>query len=401
MGVELSGSGAADGPVAGRDAWDRLSPLWHWFAAATVVLPTVLALAPGDLPTGDAVTAVALVAALAVWHWFLLVRDPTWLERRVPAVAYWIGTTAAVAVLTGISDVYTIALYGLFPLAFQTLVWWGTVPVAALAAVSFERTGAFAAGWGAVLSLLASTGLALLIAVVVHRVAVQSEERREALELLAATRAELAGTARRAGVLEERQRLARELHDTVAQGFTSIVTQLEAAEQALDDGTDAARPHVATAKRTARDGLTEVRRTVAALRPDLLERASLDQALDRAARRWTAEYGVPAEVRVTGIPVALHPDTETALLRTAQEALTNVARHADAGRVVVSLSYLGDTVTLDVDDDGIGFRAPAATGVDGGFGLPGMRERIVAVGGRLDVESTPGEGTTVAATVPA
>lgn len=400
MGVELNAVDGSGESVAGRDAWDRLSPVWHFFVAGTVALPTVLTLVSGDLRPGEPAIVVGLVAFLAGWHWFLLVRDPSWLNRRGPAVVYWIGAAAAIVLLTGYGNSYTIALYGFYPIAFLTLMWWGMVPVVGMAAFVLHQTGAFASGPGAVFNLVANAGLALAIAVVVYRVAQQNEERREALEALAATRAELAATSRRAGVLEERQRLARELHDTVAQGFTSIVTHLEAAEQAIDAGSPTARDHLGTARRTARDGLTEVRRTVAALRPDLLRGVSLDQALDRTVRGWSAAAGVPAEVRRTGEPVTLHPDTETALLRTAQEALANIARHAGATRAVVTLSYLGDTVTLDVDDDGHGFAATPAPHPGGGFGLPGMRERIRAVGGRLDVESSPGEGTTVAATVP-
>ena len=367
-----------------------------------LVIPTVIALLTEELPVGERAAVVALALGLVLWHWVLVVRRPEWSERTGLMVGYWLGTSAFATALAGFSGAYSILLYGLYPMAFMTLHFWGVVPVAVVTTLIFWRFGAFDDGAGdATVSVLGSTALSLLVAVVFFTVARESEMRREALDALAATRAELAETSRRAGVLEERQRLARELHDTVAQGFTSIVTHLEAADQALDAESPTTHLHLDTARQTARDGLTEVRRTVAALRPDLLEGASLGQALERTARRWSAEHGLAAELRTTGDPVALHPDTETALLRTAQEALTNVARHAGATRAVVTLSYLGDTVTLDVDDDGAGFAAEPAPRAEGGFGLPGMRERIAAVGGRLDVESAPGEGTTVAATVPA
>ena len=105
-------------------------------------------------------------------------------------------------------------------------------------------------------------------------------------------------------------------------------------------------------------------------------------------------------VRTSGAPLPLHPDVETALLRTTEEALANVARHAEATRATITLSYLGDAVTLDVDDDGVGFAAVPGPRQDSGFGLPGLKERLAAVGGWLEVESTPGEGTTVVAQVP-
>ncbi|MBC8090354.1 MAG: histidine kinase dimerization/phosphoacceptor domain-containing protein, partial [Pseudonocardia sp.] len=252
MGVELNAVDGSGESVAGLDAWDRLSPVWHLFVAGTIAMPTVLTLVSGDLRPGEPAIVVGLVVFLAAWHWFLLVRDPSWLNRRGPAVVYWIGTVAAVVLLTGYGGSYTIVLYGLYPIAFLTLMWWGMVPVVGMTALAFHQTGAFTSGPGAVINLLTNAALALAIAVVVHRVAAQSEERREALDALAATRAELAATSRRAGVLEERQRLARELHDTVAQGFTSIVTHLEAAEQAIDACSPTARDHLGTARRTAR-----------------------------------------------------------------------------------------------------------------------------------------------------
>ena len=201
-------------------------------------------------------------------------------------------------------------------------------------------------------------------------------------------------------MLAERERLAREIHDTLAQALTSVVTQLEAAESRLADSPEQARRHLDLARRAAREGLGEVRRSVSALRPDLLEGHTLAEALERLATRWSAATGVLATVRTSGEVVPLHPDTETALLRTAQEALANTARHARATRATVTLSYLGDVVTLDVDDDGVGFRGVPRPRADGGFGLAGLRERLVAVGGRLEVETVPGQGTTVVAQVP-
>jgi signal transduction histidine kinase len=393
VGVELSAS--SSGPDAGQDAGDRLAPLWHLLGGGVLALATAIALLD---PATDRVLVLTLAAALVLWHWFLLVRDRSWLERTGTGVVYWIGTAALVTALAAQSDSFAILLYGLYPLAFITLRWWGLVPVTVLtASVGWQMGFDGAGGW---VNLVATVALALVIAVVVDAVARQSEQRRAALEELAATRAELAATARRAGVLEERQRLARELHDTVAQDLTSVVTHLEAAEQAVAEQPELARTHLDTARRAARDGLGELRRSVHALRPDLLAGAPLPDALRAAADRWSADHGVPAQVRVTGEAVPLPPDTEVALLRTAQEALANTARHARAHRVVVSLSYLGDSVTLDVDDDGVGFTGTPVPRPDGGFGLVAMRERIAAVGGRLDVESAPGEGTTVAAEVP-
>src|ERR671921_2901632 len=211
---------------------------------------------------------------------------------------------------------------------------------------------------------------------------------------------------RQTGVLRERQRMAHEIHDTLAQGFTSIVMNLEAAEGAMPPSTDRARHHLDQARLTARESLTEARRLVWALRPEALENVSLPEALNRLAKRWSKESGVTAGVTVTGTPRPLSPDIEATVFRTAQEALANVRKHANAGRVALTLSYMGDALALDVRDDGVGFD-PSQTAIEagdrtsGGFGLKGMRERIEQAGGSLSVESTPGEGTTLAVELPA
>ncbi|HLH99993.1 MAG TPA: sensor histidine kinase [Acidimicrobiales bacterium] len=219
---------------------------------------------------------------------------------------------------------------------------------------------------------------------------------QSALAENAGLHAQLLVQAREAGVVEERQRLAGEIHDTLAQGLAGIVAQLEAAEQAAHAPAERAR-HLAQARALARSSLTEARRSVRALRPEQLEDATLADALGALARTWTARSGVPVEVGTTGAPRRADPDIEAALYRVAQEALTNVAKHAHAGRVHLTLSYLDDTVLLDVSDDGVGLD-PAAGG--DGYGRHSMQRRLGSVGGSLTVESAPGEGTTVNASVP-
>ena len=123
----------------------------------------------------------------------------------------------------------------------------------------------------------------------------------------------------------------------------------------------------------------------------------------RSPREWSEINGIPVDVTVTGDVIALHPEIEVALLRTAQEALANVARHAGASRAGLTLSFMGDVVTLDVRDDGVGFSIAgrSAAGDGSGFGLTGMRQRVARVAGSLAIESEPGGGTAVSARVPA
>jgi signal transduction histidine kinase len=146
---------------------------------------------------------------------------------------------------------------------------------------------------------------------------------------------------------------------------------------------------------------------VHALRPEPLRSARLSEALSAVAARWSALHGIPVRVTTTGTAWPIRPEAETALLRIAQEALANVARHARATRVGVTLSYLEHEAALDVRDDGGGFdpaRIAAAGGPRadrGGFGLIAMRQRIESVSGTLQVESEPGAGTGISARVPA
>ncbi|MDT0450086.1 sensor histidine kinase [Streptomyces hesseae] len=239
---------------------------------------------------------------------------------------------------------------------------------------------------GAAVAILTAYGYAAL-----HR---ESQRRERLIDDLVRTRDELAAAQREAGRLAERQRLAREIHDTLAQGLSSIVLLARAAETAERD---TARERVREIGLTAADNLAEARRFVQALTPPALEDAPLPEAL----RRVTARTVPGAVFRLDGEPCPLPVETEVALLRLTQEALANVARHARAEHTAVTLAFLDGQVALDIYDDGVGF-APGRGPADGRrtFGLHGMRERIAGLGGTFTVESAPGEGTAIAATVP-
>jgi signal transduction histidine kinase len=220
----------------------------------------------------------------------------------------------------------------------------------------------------------------------------------EALDENANLHAQLLAQAREAGVLDERARLAREIHDTIAQGLTGIVTQLEAAGVADGDPV-VRRRHIDTARALARESLTEARRSVDALGPRQLVEAQLPDAIADMAKRWAETSGVELIIDTTGDPRALLPELEVTLFRVAQEALANVGKHADATRVGLTLSYMDDVVVLDVRDDGHGFASGARGGA--GFGLVAMEQRVRRVAGAFSVESAPGEGTALSASVPA
>ncbi|MFD0414446.1 sensor histidine kinase [Streptomyces sp. NPDC127108] len=223
---------------------------------------------------------------------------------------------------------------------------------------------------------------------------------QQALDENAALHAQLLLQAREAGVADERRRLAAEIHDTIAQGLTGIIAQLQVVANAPDQ--QRAREHLGRATDLARHSLGEARRSVHNLAPVALEHDSLSKALGKTVTEWGDRTGVRADFTVTGTDGPLHEEIEATLLRIVEEALSNAARHAAATRVGVTLSYMAGEVTLDIRDDGRGFDPLAGTARTrtGGFGLTGMRARAERIAGTLTVESEPGGGTAVSARVP-
>ncbi|MDK1474631.1 sensor histidine kinase [Streptomyces sp. 549] len=222
----------------------------------------------------------------------------------------------------------------------------------------------------------------------------------KALDENAALHAQLVIQAREAGVADERHRLAAEIHDTIAQGLTGIIAQLQVVASATDRAL--AREHLDRAQALARHSLGEARRSVQNLSPAALEHDMLPEALKKTVTEWSERTGVTTRFTVTGTEEPLHEEVAVTLLRIAQEALANAAKHGRATRAGVTLSYMEDEVTLDVRDDGRGFdplAVPPRTGT-GGFGLDGMRVRAERIAGTFAVESEAGQGTAISARVP-
>lgn len=227
----------------------------------------------------------------------------------------------------------------------------------------------------------------------------QVEARERAAEALAkahqenqALQSQLVEQARTAGIAEERARLSREIHDTVAQGLVGVIRQLEAISDVLDDDT---RTRVERAETSARDCLIEARRAVAALSPFQLRDADLVEAVGDLAAEWARTHRVVIEFDADNAPERL--DHGPALLRVVQEGLANVARHANASSVKVTIRGTHASEVVEIQDDGRGFNLDQVTK---GNGLPGMTDRLSTVGGRLEVTTSPGLGCTLTATVP-
>ena len=380
--------------------WDRWEWLWHGVFGVTLVVPTAIAIARPQSAGSRALTA-AVAGAFAAWYWLLPVRHPQWAQQVKPHLVYLVGAAAFTLVLVERDEAFLFLIYGLYPQMFVLLGRWGAAAAVVVTVLVLPRAVPDGPPLGVIVWIAGSAALAVVLGLFITAIAKQSEDRKQALDELAATRSGLADAARRAGVLEERQRMAREIHDTVAQGLSSIVMLLEAAEAQLGPAEAASRDHLGQAKHTAREGLRDLRRSVLALRPDELQTASLPAALEVVVQRWEQRAGIATTLRVLGEPYTLHPETEVALLRTAQEALANVAKHAAANEVTVTLTFHDDETTLDISDDGRGITSkPRAGGAKGGFGLVGLRQRVGGVGGRLAVDSSPDAGTRLEAAVP-
>jgi signal transduction histidine kinase len=208
----------------------------------------------------------------------------------------------------------------------------------------------------------------------------------------------LSAQSRESAIVAERNRMARDMHDTLAQGFTGVIAQLGASEDALARGLEAeAGEHVGRALNLARESLNEARRSVRALRPQALAAGNLGDSLAGLFARLTHGTAARADFGVVNEPRALPPDGEEHLFRIGQEILTNALRHARATCFRARLTFTDDDVRLDMHDDGVGFDVSAPTD---GHGLAGVNERVVAMGGTVTVRSGPGEGTTVVVTVP-
>jgi len=407
--------------------YDLLLRLMPFLLLAVPLIPYALSQSP---TAGAFGITVGVAVAAGAWITWMITVHPGWMERPWLMRIFLVGLVGFIVVLTARSPWYAFFTWLGFMYAFRFLTgawrWAACVPVAL--AFSAAQGGGFhrlTVSTVAIWVLLTCVDVVLIGVFVLmgQKTAEQNEARKGMIAELAQAnqrleemmaentglQARLLTQAREAGAGDERQRMAREIHDTLTQGLMGIITQLEAAQQTAHDAERERR--IGNAKRLARDSLAEARRSVQALRPQALENSRLPEALAGEVARWSATSGVAGEVETTGAARALHPEVEVTLLRVAQEALANVAKHAGASRAGVTLSYMEDVVSLDVRDDGVGFvppdgspsngTAPDGHPAGGGFGLISMRQRVSRLAGQLEIESEPGEGTAVSASLPA
>lgn len=354
---------------------------------------------------------VIAAAVVLLWYGAGVVLAPRF---GSPLAARWwlVGLTALwVAAAVVISPEFVWFAFVLWLLAGQLLTRWVSIgfsalvfAVVVLAPLAQASTTTYANVFGPLIGGVFALGISRGY-VELRRDARERERLVDSLTLaqeeMAALQEELAQTGRHSGAMAERTRLSRDIHDTIAQGLSSI-RLLARAE--LDRSSGDADRTLHQVEALAGDSLVDVRRIVAELTPSELEDNALAAAIQRMLERLAAETGISTDLRVDDSLPLLPTAHEVALLRTTQSALANVRLHAEATRVVVSLVDAQDTVRLDVVDDGHGFNAATwnqqPTNPGSSYGLRFMRSRLREQGGGLEVESSPGEGTALSAHLP-
>jgi signal transduction histidine kinase len=406
-GGPAGGGSTADGsPVSdtlakdARDsfqAWKRIARWWaigwHFGLAVGVLLVTV-----EHKP-------VWLYGALVGMSLSYLLLQHRWLLDRGSsrAVYYHLAIVCTLCFAMVWGDPSLVFMSGVVLSQFTPLTGFGPRGIAILTAAAGVLTfpialsGGFSGGNAVAWGLTAGGTLFfnLFIGVFFGEMLNDNDRRGALIRELETTRAELERAHHEAGVREERERLAREIHDTLAQGFTSLLMLIQAAEATLDTDPGTTRERLDLAARTARENLAEARALIGG---DPTAGLPLDAALQRAAARIGEELGMATTVDIGGNPRTLTATVQVVTLRVAQEALANVRKHAKAASVTLWLTYGADGLTLTVEDDGVGM--PASSGRQGGFGMRSMRDRVELVGGELTITSAPGAGTRVEAEVP-
>jgi signal transduction histidine kinase len=297
-----------------------------------------------------------------------------------------------------VSPAYLFSLFGFYPLCFtlvnrvrsQLFASIGHSISVAIANASSEHFSASAWLTGALIG-----SVSLLFSVLMgfwnRGIIKESKDRQTLINELTQTRSELARAQHEAGVREERQRMSAEIHDTLTQGFGSILMLARGARSAVGIDEAKARRLLDNIEAAAQENLNEARALVEDLAPAALQNQSLVDAISRVSQRTQTESGILITVTVHGSPIALPPADEVVILRAVQESLTNVAKHSQASTASVTLHYDTTPIQAIVRDNGQGFVSDSSTG----FGLSGMRARLATVGGAVNVKSSPGSGTEV------
>ncbi|WP_420114584.1 sensor histidine kinase [Pseudactinotalea sp.] len=374
--------------------------LWLALPYLLVVASAILTVARG--PEAQLPVILALCVGVLIWHTWWAVLHPDWLEHRTaPMLVYFVGMLAGSAWLFHLSFSFMLLYLVCFALAFVALPGpWAYLGVGLTVGAMLLITSSLSASVENVVVTLAGGVVTIVAGWSIRTVETESAGRRAALadleQALAANtalQAELVETAHQQGIARERTRIAAEIHDTLAADLAGVVAQLEALAVELREPRTAAR--VTRSLDVARTALQQARTSVTSMRLHT-PGDGLADAIDRLVRRSAATSATEVSFAVDGDTDEIPDATADALMRVTGEALRNALRHADAGSVVVTLSFLGEAVTVHVVDDGRGFDPEATEG----NGLAIVGQRLAEVGGRLEISSTPGSGTTLTLIAP-
>jgi signal transduction histidine kinase len=390
-----------------RDAAERWNWVWHVISLTALVWTMLLMFSTDDLGRSERFLLLALYAALVLWYSVqIVVPVPRFRCNLYLSIPYFAVLLAIWAALVRVSPENLMLIAMLAPSIYSRLpIRWAMIASAVIGILSVVMRLQPGQAFGAEIILIGLlVGLGMIpMGLYIDSIARQSSERRRLIEELSTAKESLAQAERQAGALGERQRLSHEIHDRLAQGYTSIVMQLETADALFDTDTASARRSLLEARDAARSSLEETRSLIWALRPDLekplpLAQRALPDAVKRLSTVWEEANHLPVEIRVTGEEVEIPTQLEAMLLRAVREALNNVARHAGASEVSITLSYMDDVIALDVQDNGQGVQPNGSSG--GGFGLQSLRQSVEQAGGEMTLESTAGEGTTLGIVLP-
>ncbi|GHD73131.1 MULTISPECIES: sensor histidine kinase [Streptomyces] len=404
----------------GPDSGSRWFGLWDGYFAASYFVTLILLFTSAE---SQAHRALAIGALTLIVPWYAGLGRRLMVHRTEGRRS--IVFSAGLLLLFGSASMLDLAgsfaLFAVVPMLMMSLSVPPAIVLVVLAnlwpvTVVWLRGGEFDPHILSVLPIsLLGIALSVLLGLWITRVVRQSNDRGELINELRRSREREARLSHQAGISAERERLAREIHDTLAQSLTSIISLVQAAESEVEGNPERARSRLGLAGRVAQDSLAEARGFVSALTPPPLRESSVVQAVRRQADLLREETGLTVRCSARGEERSLPMAVSVVLLRSAQEAFANVRKHArDARRVEVLVAFAPDTVRLVVRDDGAGFRAqddgrgpePADArerGADGernGFGLRGMRARVEEIGGMAQISSTPGAGTVIEVTVP-
>lgn len=390
--------------------WQRQSLMWHalYGVLLAIAMLVILVEANASGSLGAATTWMALAG--------LLLTVPVYVRFGRQALAQHGGASSYIYLVFAWSMVGLgiallpqggpwIMLFGLFPQTWAMLPRGQATVVVTVATMGLGAASWWSADWqsdelGPILtSTLVSLAVSLVLGHFIHSIISEAEGRATTIDELRRTQEELAIAQHSQGVFEERERLSREIHDTLAQGFTSILALTRATSSALERGdTAVVRQRLELIESTARDNLSEARLIVAELSPGHLQSRTLVEALERLGASVASETGMTGTVRLLGDPEPLDATAEVVLLRTAQEALSNTRRHSGASSFEVSLSYADpERVELVVADDGRGFDPDGARP---GYGLDGAAARASELAADFTIDTAPGRGTRVRVGVP-